>query len=58
VLSDAPAETAAAIAGLPVARYFEHLIFSCELKIGKPDRPASPRRWPAWRRAADVIFHR
>ena len=57
VLSDAPAETAAAIAGLPVARYFEHLIFSCELKIGKPDRAcfaAALARLGAV--AADVIF--
>ena len=37
LLSNAPAETAEAIAGLPVARHFEHLIFSCELKIAKPD---------------------
>lgn len=37
VLSNAPAETAAAIAALPVARHFEHLMFSCELKTVKPD---------------------
>jgi putative hydrolase of the HAD superfamily len=37
VLSNAPAETAAAIAALPVTRHFEHLMFSCELKAVKPD---------------------
>jgi putative hydrolase of the HAD superfamily len=36
ILSNAPAETADAIAGLPVARHFEHLIFSCQLKMAKP----------------------
>jgi len=36
MLSNAPAETAEAIAGLPVARHFEHLVFSCELKTAKP----------------------
>jgi putative hydrolase of the HAD superfamily len=36
LLSNAPTETAEAIAGLPVARHFEHLIFSCELKMAKP----------------------
>ena len=36
VLSNAPVEIAEAIAGLPVARHFEHLVFSCQLKTGKP----------------------
>jgi putative hydrolase of the HAD superfamily len=36
LLSNAPAETAAAIVELPVARHFEHLMFSCELKAIKP----------------------
>lgn len=36
LLSNAPAEIAGAIAGLPVARHFEHLIFSCQLKMAKP----------------------
>src|SRR5437016_14187459 len=31
LLSNAPAETAEAVAALPVARYFEHLAFSCFL---------------------------
>lgn len=57
VLSNAPAETASAITGLPVARYFEHMIFSCELKITKPDTAcftAALARLGA--EAADVIF--
>ena len=37
VLSNAPVEIADAIAALPVARHFEHLIFSCQLKMAKPD---------------------
>jgi putative hydrolase of the HAD superfamily len=37
MLSNAPAEPAAAVAALPVARHFEHLMFSCELKAVKPD---------------------
>lgn len=36
LLSNAPAETAEAIAGLPVARHFKHLLFSCQLKTAKP----------------------
>lgn len=57
VLSDAPVATAEAIAGLPVARYFEHLIFSCQLRKSKPDAAcfaaALVRLGAA---AADVIF--
>ncbi len=37
MLSNAPGELAEAIAGLPVAAHFRHLIFSCELKSAKPD---------------------
>ncbi len=37
VLSNAPEDTAQAVAGLPVAAHFEHLIFSCYLKLAKPD---------------------
>ncbi|MEP7025346.1 MAG: HAD family phosphatase [Actinomycetota bacterium] len=37
LLSDAPSEIADAIAELPVARHFEHLIFSCQVKLAKPD---------------------
>jgi len=57
VLSNAPEDTAQGVSGLPVAGYFEHLIFSCHLKLAKPDPecfraalavlPAGP---------ADVIF--
>ena len=36
MLSNAPVEIAEAITGLPVARHFEHLVFSCQLKTGKP----------------------
>jgi putative hydrolase of the HAD superfamily len=37
LLSNAPEELAAEIAGLPVAAHFGHLIFSCQLKLAKPD---------------------
>jgi putative hydrolase of the HAD superfamily len=37
VLSNAPADVAEAVHALPVAGYFEHLVFSCELKSAKPD---------------------
>jgi putative hydrolase of the HAD superfamily len=37
LLSNAPGELAAAISGLPVATHFGHLIFSCQLKLAKPD---------------------
>jgi putative hydrolase of the HAD superfamily len=37
LLSNAPDELAEAIAGLPVASYFGHLLFSCQLKLAKPD---------------------
>jgi putative hydrolase of the HAD superfamily len=37
MLSNAPDELAEAISGLPVAAHFEHLIFSCQLKMAKPD---------------------
>jgi putative hydrolase of the HAD superfamily len=37
LLSNAPGELAAEIAGLPVAAHFGHLIFSCQLKLAKPD---------------------
>ncbi|MGH3406596.1 MAG: HAD family hydrolase [Streptosporangiaceae bacterium] len=38
VLSNMPVEVAGAIDGLPVARHFEHLLFSCDLRAVKPDR--------------------
>ncbi len=37
VLADAPREIAASMAELPVARHFEQLIFSCELKMSRLD---------------------
>jgi putative hydrolase of the HAD superfamily len=37
LLSNAPGDVAEAVSGLPVAASFGHLIFSCELKTGKPD---------------------
>ena len=37
LLSNAPHEVAAGVAALPLARRFEHLIFSCDLRLAKPD---------------------
>jgi putative hydrolase of the HAD superfamily len=37
LLSNAPDELADAITGLPIAAHFGHLIFSCQLKLAKPD---------------------
>jgi putative hydrolase of the HAD superfamily len=37
LLSNAPGELADAIARLPMATHFGHLLFSCELKLAKPD---------------------
>ena len=37
LLSNAPAEVARAVEELPVARHFEHLLFSCDLRAIKPD---------------------
>jgi putative hydrolase of the HAD superfamily len=37
LLSNAPLEVADAVAQLPVARYFRHLVFSCHVKATKPD---------------------
>jgi putative hydrolase of the HAD superfamily len=37
LLSNAPTAMAEAFAALPVARYFEHALFSCYLKAAKPD---------------------
>jgi putative hydrolase of the HAD superfamily len=57
VLSNAPQDTAQAVSALPVAAHFEHLIFSCDLKLAKPD-PECFRAALAVLRAepADVIF--
>jgi putative hydrolase of the HAD superfamily len=57
MLADAPVETAAAIAALPVARYFDRLIFSCELKSSKPDTACFASALASLGAAAeDVIF--
>ncbi len=37
VLSNQPPEQAEAVAAMPVAGQFEHLLFSCDFKAGKPD---------------------
>jgi putative hydrolase of the HAD superfamily len=57
VLSNAPEDTAQAVSSLPVATHFEHLMFSCYLKLAKPD-PECFRAALAVLRAepADVIF--
>ena len=57
VLSNAPDDTAQAVHGLPVAGYFQHLVFSCYLKLAKPD-PECFRAALGVLRAepADVIF--
>jgi putative hydrolase of the HAD superfamily len=57
LLSNAPADVAEAVSGLAVCARFRHLIFSCELKTGKPDPEcyqAALARLGA--RAQDVIF--
>lgn len=40
VLSDAPADLARALEGSPAYDGFEHLFFSCDLKVTKPDPAA------------------
>jgi putative hydrolase of the HAD superfamily len=37
VLSNMPREQAEVVATMPVARHFEHLLFSCDFNAGKPD---------------------
>ena len=37
LLSNAPHAIAEAVAALPLARHFEHLLFSCHLRLAKPD---------------------
>ena len=57
LLSNAPADVAEAVRALPVAGYFEHLVFSCALKSAKPDPEcfqATLARLGA--EPADVIF--
>jgi putative hydrolase of the HAD superfamily len=57
LLSNMPADVARSIAALPVARHFEHLLFSCDFRALKPDpgcyaRALSRLGAPA----AEVIF--
>ena len=37
LLSNAPHAVAEAVAALPLVRHFEHLLFSCDLRLAKPD---------------------
>jgi len=57
LLSNAPEDLAEAIAGLPVAANFGHLIFSCQLKLAKPDPECYERALATLgARADEVIF--
>jgi putative hydrolase of the HAD superfamily len=57
LLSNAPVDVAEAVRGLPVAASFEYLMFSCYLKVAKPD-PECFRAALAvlGAEAADVVF--
>jgi putative hydrolase of the HAD superfamily len=57
LLSNAPTEVAGAVAGLPIAGCFEHLVFSCDLKAVKPEEAffaAALDRFGV--RAGEVLF--
>jgi putative hydrolase of the HAD superfamily len=57
LLSNAPVDVAAAVAGLPLARRFEQLLFSCDLSCAKPDpRCFSLALDRLGARPAEVIF--
>jgi putative hydrolase of the HAD superfamily len=57
LLSNAPADMARAVAGLPLARHFEQLLFSCYLRAIKPDRGCfSQALARLGARADEVIF--
>ena len=57
LLSNAPGELAEAISALPVAAYFGHLLFSCQLKHAKPDPECYNRALARLGASAeDVIF--
>jgi putative hydrolase of the HAD superfamily len=57
ILANAPVNTAEAIAGLPVTRHFEHLVFSCQLKKAKPAADCFTAALAVLRAAAaEVIF--
>ncbi len=57
VLSNAPEDTAQAVSSLPVAAHFQHLMFSCYLKLAKPDPECFHAALAVLRaQPADVIF--
>ncbi len=57
LLSNAPDQLAEAISGLPVARHFGHLLFSCQLKLAKPDPACYERALVALQAdPRDVVF--
>lgn len=57
LLSNAPDELAEAIGALPIAAHFGQLIFSCQLKLAKPDpRCYSTALARLGASAGDVIF--
>jgi putative hydrolase of the HAD superfamily len=57
LLSNAPEELAEAIAALPIAAHFGHMIFSCQLKLAKPDPQCYSRALARLAASADdVIF--
>jgi putative hydrolase of the HAD superfamily len=57
LLSNAPWDVAEAVRGLPVAAYFEHLIFSCSLQAAKPDAECFNQALAVLRAVpAEVIF--
>jgi putative hydrolase of the HAD superfamily len=57
LLSNAPDDLAQAISSLPVAAHFGQLIFSCQLKLAKPDPECYTRALEILgASAADVIF--
>jgi putative hydrolase of the HAD superfamily len=57
LLSNAPDDLAEAIGGLPIAAHFGHLLFSCQLKLAKPDPACYSRALARLGASADeVIF--
>jgi putative hydrolase of the HAD superfamily len=57
LLSNAPDELATEIGALPIAEHFAHLVFSCQLKLAKPDPRCYSRALARLRAGPDeVIF--
>ena len=56
LLSNAPEPLAEAIAGLPIAAHFGHLIFSCQLKLAKPDPQCYSRALARLVASAEEVF--